>query len=533
MKPACSFVPYKHTGKFQPIVCDYLDQDSFLSPFYRDFPTKENFRQFISDKAKQTTNRPVLVEVLLEQYQNSGILNEGVSYQISKLLDQQTFTITTGQQTGIFLGPFYASLKILSAIKMCEELAISYPDFAFIPVFWMATEDHDVEEISQVWMDGNKLSWNTAQQGPVGRFSNEGLLELTDQLVALLGKSADDLKLATVFSKAYSLGTLADATRYIVHSLFGDKGVLIIDADDKRLKHPFIPIIKQDIFEKVSFNAVESTRKLLEKRYKSQVHGREINFFYLLDGYRNRIVQTQTGYSTDDGKYTWLRTELDVEIDSNPERFSPNVVMRPLYQELILPNLAYIGGGAEIAYWLELKGIFDSYSIPYPALLLRNSAQLIDTVNSHRLRNSKFSIADLFLNKQELENRLARGESQDDITLQHEGLIISELVERARLIAINTDISLEKAALNLEKKLKSQLDKFSKKLISAQKRKSFESINRLNALLDHVFPNGSLQERTESVATFIHRHGFVILDELLENIDPFENRFLTLEMKEA
>jgi uncharacterized protein YllA (UPF0747 family) len=252
-----------------------------------------------------------------------------------------------------------------------------------------------------------------------------------------------------------------------------------------------------------------------------------------LDGYRNRLVQTQTGYATDDGTHAWLKSELDSEISTNPERFSPNVVMRPIYQELILPNLAYIGGGAEIAYWLELKAVFEAYSIPYPALFLRNSAQIIDEVNTHRLHNSKLSVADLFLDKHRLENQLAIKESQSDLTLAREQVVLEQLAARIRFTATSMDTTLDKASFHLEKNLKTQLDKFSKKLIRAQKRQSFVSINRLHALLDHVFPNGSLQERTESVVTFIHRHGFVILDELMENIDPFENRFLTLEMNEA
>ncbi len=221
MKTRCSYVPYRKTGKFQPIVCDYLDQDPFLKPFYEAAPTLDNFQHFIHQKSQKTVDRVVLTEVLRDQYKQAGILDSIVEEQISKLLSEHTFTITTGQQTGILLGPLYSPLKIISAIKMSQELSNKYPQNQFVPIFWMATEDHDVAEIDHVWVEGQKLQWNSNQTGPVGRFSLDGMEEVLVQFDQIAGKSPDAVRLKEIFKNAYALPNLSLATRYIVHQLFG------------------------------------------------------------------------------------------------------------------------------------------------------------------------------------------------------------------------------------------------------------------------------------------------------------------------
>jgi uncharacterized protein YllA (UPF0747 family) len=165
MKFDCINVPIRKTGKFSPIVCDYIDQDPFLSPFYEAAPTLKNFAGFIDRKSKQLCNRTLLIEVLKDQYQAAGLLNESVSHTIERLQNTSCYTITTGQQVGILLGPLYSTLKIISAIRLAEELRNEYSHCDFIPVFWMATEDHDVEEINHASVLGKTFKWSTVQLG--------------------------------------------------------------------------------------------------------------------------------------------------------------------------------------------------------------------------------------------------------------------------------------------------------------------------------------------------------------------------------
>lgn len=528
MNPRCSYLPYRKTGRFQAIVNDYLDRDPFLEPFLGNLPTLNDFEGFIQRRQDYPVNRSLLAEVLRRQYAATGITGQDTLRQIDRLSESNTFTITTGQQTGIFLGPLYATLKILSAVKLCRQLITKYPQYHFVPVFWMATEDHDVEEIRHVWVEGKKLSWETDQTGPVGRFSTTGMDEVIRLYREIAGKNPDGVRLAELFERAYTLDSLAKATRLIVHELFGQYGVVVADADDARLKLVFKDIIYTDITEQRSHAAVEHTRKQLEARYLSQVNGREINFFYLLNDYRERIVKTSTGFSTHDGQYAWTTDALKQEVASRPEFFSPNVLMRPLYQEAILPNIAYIGGGAEVAYWAELKSCFNNYGVPFPAVLLRNSALVLDAVNTHRMRNAGLEAGDLFGDRHELEKQLVVQSTGIDPEWKLQQEQVKQLAGSLIELAGQSDPTLVAAGEATQKRLAAEVERFGKKLVRNLKKRESEQINRLHALLEHAFPGGTLQERKENIATLMLRHGYGIIDELLEGMDPLDNRFLIL-----
>ena len=529
MKSECSYVPIRKTGKFSPIVCDYIDQDPFLDPFYEAAPTLENFAGFIERKSQQTCNRTLLVDVLKQQYLAAGILDESVSSSIERLRSNTCFTITTGQQIGILLGPLYTTLKIISAVRLAEELQKTYTKHDFIPVFWMATEDHDVEEINHAFVLGKNIQWNTDQKGPVGRFSNAGMEKVLEELKELSGKSADANWLMEIYTKAYALPTLSLATRFLVHAILGDLGVLILDADDKRLKQEFAVTMAKDIVEKNSFRAIENTRNKIEERYKTQVKGREINFFYMLDGYRERIIEEDGTFKTHDSKHTWNAVELNTEIKEFPERFSPNVVMRPLYQETILPNIAYIGGGAEIGYWLEFGEIFKHYQIPYPALLLRQSAMIIDKVNAQRIEKLGLESSDLFLELVDIEKKIALSLSEHDLELNAERKQIHEITERLNTIARAIDFSLSQSTESLNKRIEHQLERFSKKIIRAQKKKLLVETERLQSIWDNIYPMGTLQERKESIHTLIVQHSQSIIMDLHSQSNPFDGEFLILQ----
>jgi bacillithiol biosynthesis cysteine-adding enzyme BshC len=528
MKSDCSYLPIRKTGKFSPIVCDYIDQDPFLDSFYEAAPTLENFAGFIERKSQQTCNRTLLVDVLKEQYLKAGLLDVALTNTIDRLRSNSCFTITTGQQIGILLGPLYTTLKIISAIRLAEELRKTYTNHDFIPVFWMATEDHDVEEIDHAFVLGKNIQWNTDQKGPVGRFSNAGMESVLEELKELSGKSADANWLMEIYTKAYALPTLSLATRFLVHAILGNFGVLILDADDKRLKQEFAPTMSKDIIEKNSFRAIENTRNKIEERYRTQVKGREINFFYMLDGYRERIIEEDGTFKTHDAKHSWNAVELKTEINEFPERFSPNVVMRPLYQETILPNIAYIGGGAEISYWLEFGEIFKHYQIPYPALILRQSAMIIDKVNAQRIEKLGLESSDLFLELVDIEKKITLALSEHDLELKAERKQLQEITERLNAIAHTIDFSLSQSTESLNKRIENQLEQFSKKLIRAQKKKLLVEISRLQNIWSMIYPMGTLQERNETLHSFIIKYSKDFITELNKNTHAQNNNFIVL-----
>ncbi|MEO8515848.1 MAG: bacillithiol biosynthesis cysteine-adding enzyme BshC, partial [Flavobacterium sp.] len=352
-------ISYINSGYFSPLMNDYLAQKPNLNSLYNRFPNIENFEAQIQEKKinfNGNAKRKILVSVLEKQYEQINTSTETLN-NFELLKESNTFTVTTGHQLNLFTGPLYFLYKIISTINLTKELKAKYPENNFVPIYWMATEDHDFEEINYFNFKGKKFRWNAASTGPVGRLSTEGLTDFFEIYQQELGSGKNVQIIKTLFEESYlNHSNLADATRFLANELFGEYGLVILDGDNQDLKRTFIPYIKEELLSQTSFKAViETTEKL--KEYTIQVNPREINLFYVEDNLRERIVldpdsNREGKYKVNNTKIEFTETEILALLDKNPERFSPNVIMRPLYQEIILPNLCYIGGGGEIGYWL-------------------------------------------------------------------------------------------------------------------------------------------------------------------------------------
>ena len=379
-------IPYCKTGYFSKTMCDYLAQKDTITDFYKNFPSIDGFKKQIELKRlsfqerhleRSRETRTTLVNSLKNQYRNTKISGK-TSQNIQSLLQENTFTITTGHQLNLFTGPLYFLYKIISTINLTEQLKQEFPKENFVPIYWMASEDHDFEEIHYFNFKEKKVTWNRNDFGAVGRLFTQNLEFVFDEFSKLLGDSTNAKKLKKLFSDAYlEHKNLTDATRFLANELFGEYGLVILDGDDADLKRQFLPYVKDELFKNTSFNEVSKTIEELKKHYKIQVNPREINLFYLTDELRERIIFKDGIFKINNTDIDFTLEELEYELKLHPERFSPNVIMRPLYQEVILPNICYIGGGGELAYWLELKQYFEKVEVPFPILLLRNSALLI------------------------------------------------------------------------------------------------------------------------------------------------------------
>ncbi len=416
-------IPFRDTHYFSTLICDYLDEKPELKRFYNRFPKLDHFKAQIEEKSKfegmSKAHRQVLSSVLETQYADLKT-SEATQLNISLLNESNTFTVTTGHQLNLFTGPLYFLYKIVSTINLTKELKAAYPDFHFVPIYWMATEDHDFDEINYFNFKGKKIQWNRKDGGAVGEFNTTGLDAVFELYTKELGvgKAADELR--TLFTEAYlKHNNLADATRYLANALFSDLGLVVIDANQKDLKRAFIPYIEQDILNQISSNEVSKTNALLsnipDTDYNIQVNPREINLFYLSENSRERIVFEDETYRVLNTEISFSKDEILKEIHDFPERFSPNVIMRPLYQEVILPNLCYIGGGGELAYWLQLKDYFEAVKVPFPILLLRNSVLIKTQQQAKKLDNLHISNRDLFLKRDTFINKKVRKISNIDI----------------------------------------------------------------------------------------------------------------------
>lgn len=526
-------IPIAKTGYFSKLICDYLANKEELSDFYNRFPNIENFEKQLKEKSESFTNetRFTLVNALKKQYKSLEI-GKRTSDNINALKEDTTFTVVTGHQLNLFTGPLYFIYKIVSTIKLTKLLTNQYPNYNFVPIYWMATEDHDFDEINFFNLNGKKFQWNQDKKGAVGRLELQGLEDVFDLLQQELGHVDLAKELAQLFDQAYlQKDNLTEATRYLVNKLFGDKGLVIVDGDDKALKSLLVPYIKKDIFENTSFRAVNDTivkLQLASEDYPIQVNPREINYFYLNDGLRERLVERDGNFFVNDTDIEFTKDELQKEIERFPERFSPNVIARPIYQEVILPNLCYIGGGGELAYWLELKTSFEHLGVTFPMLLLRNSVLMVTEKEAKKMEGLDLSFEDLFLNQNQLINKKIRKISNIDIDFSPQKKLLETQFESLYELAELTDKSFLGAVKAQEVKQKKGLDNLEKRLLKAQKRKLKDHVVRLTSLQNSLFPNQSLQERQWNFSQIYLELGDEFISSLFENLNPLNQDFTIL-----
>ncbi|WP_204346159.1 bacillithiol biosynthesis cysteine-adding enzyme BshC [Psychroserpens algicola] len=523
-------IPFRETNYFSSLICDYLDENNALKPFYNHFPKLENFESQISEKQNAFTSetRTVLVQSLKKQYESVAISNATQKH-IDLLAEDNTFTITTGHQLNLFTGPLYFFYKIISTINLCKQLKAAYPKQNFVPVYWMATEDHDFDEINYFNFRGAKIQWDRAASGAVGELQLDGLEHVYEVFSSQLNSTTNAEELKSLFRSAYlEHQNLTEAMRYLVNTLFKDYGLVIVDGNDKELKRVFIPFMKDELIDQTSFEKVSQSNEqlnALDGNYKIQVNPRAINLFYITENIRERIVEIDGVYSVLNTEMTWTKDELLRHLNEAPENFSPNVIMRPLFQEVILPNLCYIGGGGELAYWLQLKSNFETQKVVFPMLLLRNSVLLITDKQKEKLENLGVAVKDLFLNQEDLKTKVTQQISDIKIDFSKQKAHLKTQFEDLYQLAAQTDNSFKGAVAAQERKQIKGLEHLEKRLLKAQKRKLSDYLERVILLQDVLFPGQSLQERNMNFSEFYLEYGNSIIPKLIEELEPLKGEF--------
>ena len=502
---------YDYLNSTSDLIKDYINQADNLKSFVNHFPTIENFGKQIDLKSKHKINRNILFNVIKSQNKNL-VLSEESNKNINLIKCDNTFTITTGHQLCLCTGPVFFIYKIFSVINLVKKIKVNYPDYNFIPIFWMASEDHDFEEINHFNFFGKKIVWdNGSQSGAVGRMSlyniNNVLEEIKDDLLA----NKNGLYIFNLLKKTYqNHQNLADATRYLINELFGKYGLVIVDGDDKRLKKCLINVIKKDIIRKGFYEALKKSSDKISKVYKLQALVKENNFFELTEN--NRIKINNNSFK---------------KIDSNPEIFSPNVLLRPLYQEMILPNICYVGGPSEVSYWLQLKEMFDQEKVPFPILILRDTVFIAKEKNLKRFKDLGFNIMDIFKHEHLLQKEYVTSKSSLSDLLHTEKEEIRLIYKK--ILDKNIDKSLIPNINALLKKQLNALENIESKIMRSLKQKNVDAVNFISKIKNDLFPKNTIQERYENFITFYLRYGDGFMNIIEQNIDALDSNFVILK----
>jgi len=505
------------------IMADYQKRSPLLSPFIADFPSLPALLKAADQRQFPDQSREVLCNLLSQQYASLP-QSTAVSESIHLLRQANTFTVTTGHQLCVGSGPAFFVYKIISAIKLARQLKEANPERNFIPVYWMASEDHDFEEVNHLYVQNKKITWPSAANGAVGRLP---LVEMDafwqEVKEAWPGEPGWEARVEEL-RKPYESGTLASATLELVHHMFQHYGLLVLNPDSPELKQLFRPYLWRELKEQPSEMAVNtSSQALQELGYQTQVFPRPINLFFLENESRERIVKEGDVWKVNKRDVQFSALELENMVNEHPELFSPNVVLRPLYQEVILPNIAYIGGPGEINYWFQLKGVFSAFAVPFPILLLRNNAVVFSTKVQERITKVGFGWKDFFRPKSDLIQEVV-GTAQQDLMTDYKARMQELFTEIAAVLAA-TDATLEASTKAEAQKAINGLDNLEKKLTRALKTKEEQRIQQIERILQEIKPNGATQDRTANFFELDLRVGGNLVETLLEAFNPLENSY--------
>ena len=497
-------ISFKETGYFSKKFLDFIDNESLSY-----YPNEKNILNVIKNFNFSKVNRELLSKELEFQYKSlvtSSIVNDN----IKSIMSDNTFTVTTGHQLNIFTGPMYVIYKIVSVIKLSRMLSEKYPKYNFVPIYWMASEDHDFDEIKSFYSSGKTYSWDIESKGPVGNLNTEALKNIFDE----------NISIHDFFREAYSSSSsLSEAVRKYMNHLFGEYGLITIDPNSKNLKKSISDIIVDDVVN----NTIEKVEKSSEKI--SDVYVRKINFFFQGSDFRERIDKTNK-YNILSTNLSFTEKEIKDKIGSSPELFSPNVITRCLYQQRILPNICYIGGPAEIVYWESFKKFFEYYDIPYPVLVPRDFVLLITTKIQKLINKLNLSLTDLFIDKNKIENKVLGIEKDESKNFKKEIDDINKILDNISEKFETEDPTMKPHVLATAKKMENRLLQIEKRFINKHKKNNDKLINQILDLYSFIKPDNSIQERKENFMSF---YDLNFIDNLLENLDPLDLQFKILK----
>lgn len=501
-----------------------------MREFIRDFPSAESILNYAATR-KCLIERHLLVDAIVSTY-GPVDLNSKQLQNLELLKNEKSLTVTCGHQLNVLGGPLYVVYKIQSAISLCKELNERQKEFSFLPVFWLASEDHDLEEISSGKFLGETLSWKTDQTGACGRMKTEGIPELIDQLRGIQGFDHSQPELVAQLETAYAMPNLALATVSLINDWFAHQGLLIVNGDNVLLKRAFLQTAKKDLQNGLTHQKVnETSLRLKELGYHNQTGVREVNYFRLSGNTRFRMDKTDTGIFVNGEDREVSLAELFEELDEHPGLLSPNVITRPIYQEFVLPNVVFVGGAGEISYWLQLGRAFEALHVPFPILLQRNSFALL-TGKTHRLaEKAGLKTEDWYLGR-DVQIRHLLG-SQNELNFDNELLAISDVFGSLARKAGSADFTLVRSVESELAQTLGRIEHIKTKVLRALKQRNEAKLTQLDKFREVLFPEGILQERTWGMVDGTVKFSYDLLQTIQDSIEPLNSDFQVLIQDET
>ncbi|MBI5726210.1 MAG: bacillithiol biosynthesis cysteine-adding enzyme BshC [Ignavibacteriales bacterium] len=532
---------------FPNLFLDYVyEYENCAGFFARDFKKKSDYRQlFYQVSARQRPFSDILVKALAKSYAGTPVC-EKTKKNILALRSQNTIAIVTGQQLGLLGGPLYTIYKTITAIKLAESLNESYPEFAFIPVFWLEADDHDYDEVRHVFLPDSNNKAKQITYDPENAFDGEygsvGELQFSDAIKVFMEEYKQTLRTTEFTDEIFHLlqscykpgATFKSAFKDLLFNLFDAKGLVLFDPQMPEVKQILTPVFLQEITGyRLHAEALIKRSAELEAKYHAQVKIRSVNLFYHADKGRHAVEPDEDGgFKLKRKRQKFSEEQLIALIKSSPGQFSPNVLLRPICQDYLLPTGMYIAGPSEISYFAQVSPLYDFFRIPMPNIYPRASVTLMEKNLAATVLKLNIKLPEIFLGEDILlQKTLNRTQSFDvDAQFAESQAELEKILGSLQQQILEIDKTIADAADRYKIKIVSSLAEYKTKVLEAQKRKNETTVRQLQKITDSVFPNQSLQERLFGYFYFANKYGDQLIHKLFNEIktDVFSHQVIEL-----
>ena len=540
-------VAFKRIPRHTALFLDYLDASPKVSSFYQQFPTREKLDAFAGSELGSLSPRAEVTAILRRQNESFGTGPKGME-SIDELAQPDSVAVVTGNQITLFGGPLYTIYKALTATRLANELRER--GFRAVPIFWMASEDHDLAEVTRLWTAGNAqpvdyrdvLFGETSAEAsvPVGqvRFP-DSIEQVTAGYLASFagGRWLDDI--AQLLTSAYQPGeTFSAAFGRLMALLFKEHGLVFFDSLDGEAKRSASHIFQKAIQDSESIHNRLSNRNesLRRSGYHEQVAVMEgSTVLFMQQGQERKAVtrSSQGRFSLKNSTEEFGAEELLGLATSSPERFSPNVLLRPLVQDFLFPTVAYVAGPSEIAYFAQAEVLYTHYGRPMPVIWPRASLTLLETDVFDEMRRFGLQMEDCFQGKHHIVERVVTQQDRSDTSsiLTDLQQSLETQMESLRGDLVATDSSLGPALDNVKKKILHHVQLLQTKFVHLHARGDQIVLDKAELVLNNCYPNKNLQERELNILYFLVRHGPELLRRIYAQLQPgsFEHKLLKLD----
>lgn len=541
------FINFGDIPKNQNLFLDYLYEFENVKEYFKyNFRDKDNYLPLFKNISESRKEKHFeLSSIIKDQYSNTENISNKTLRNIDLLDKEKTIAVVTGQQLGILGGPLYTIFKTITALRLANQLSERYDDFKFVPVFWLEGDDHDFNEVRSINLFDNEnqvinigykeeINDDDAKQS-IGKINfDEALNEFFSKLEVSLRESDFKNELVAKLKECYQVGkSFKQSFRELLFWLFDEYGLVIFDPQDPKVKSLLKPIFKKEVndFALHTQKLIQTSAKL-EELYHAQVKVKPVNLFYHTDDGRYSVEPVEGIFKLRRKRKQFTNEEIITEIENSPEKFSPNVLLRPICQDYLFPTGFYIGGPSEIAYFAQVTPLYDFYSIVTPIIFPRSSATILEKNVSTGLDKYDLSMNDIFLGLDELKGKVISSLSENNIESAFEEAVkeIELTFDKIKENLFAVDKTLVDSSSRYKDRVMSSIAELRSKAIKAQETKHETTIRQLTRLSNLLYPLGNLQEREINFTYFYNKYGKDFIRKVYDDISisEFEHQIISL-----